>query len=110
MDLLDRMLTVDEAERIDVAGIRQHPWFRRRMRPLLEEAIQKMEAEQAKNEVEVSMDEMSAFCLICVDIEALLGAMKPYYNIYYLRQCTSMYFNEALPGTAVWTLSLLMNC
>ena len=49
------MLTVDEAARIDVAGIRQHPWFRRPMRPLLEEAIQKMEAEQADNEKEVAM-------------------------------------------------------
>ena len=54
VDLLNRMLTVDEAERIDIASIRRHPWFTRPMRLHLEEAIQKMEAEQAENERKVA--------------------------------------------------------
>ena len=51
MSLLDRMLDPNEATRIDVEGIRQHPWFRSPMGPQLQEAIDKMEAEQAANEV-----------------------------------------------------------
>ena len=45
------MLDPNEATRIDVEGIRQHPWFRSPMGPQLQEAIEKMEAEQAANEV-----------------------------------------------------------
>ena len=51
VSLLDRMLDPNEATRIDVEGIRQHPWFRSPMGPQLQEAIEKMEAEQAANEV-----------------------------------------------------------
>ncbi len=53
-DLLDRMFDLDEGKRIDIAGIKSHPWFKKPMRPHLEEAIAKMEQEQAENERKVA--------------------------------------------------------
>ncbi|GAX78593.1 hypothetical protein CEUSTIGMA_g6032.t1 [Chlamydomonas eustigma] len=52
--LLDRMFDLDETSRIDINGIKSHPWFKAKMRPHLEEAIAKMEEEQRENERRVA--------------------------------------------------------
>lgn len=46
LDLLGRMFELDEDMRIDVKGIRGHPWFSSPMRPEFQEATRKMEADQ----------------------------------------------------------------
>jgi hypothetical protein len=48
------MFDLDEAARIDVHGIKSHPWFKAKMRPHLEDAIARMETEQRENERRVA--------------------------------------------------------
>ncbi|GAX78595.1 hypothetical protein CEUSTIGMA_g6034.t1 [Chlamydomonas eustigma] len=58
-DLLDKMFELDESKRINIEGLRTHPWFMKTMRPHLEEAISAMETEQIENERKVAT---GAFC------------------------------------------------
>ena len=44
--LPNRMFELDEAKRIDVKTIKMHPWFNMPMRPELETATAKLEADQ----------------------------------------------------------------
>ncbi|GAX77681.1 hypothetical protein CEUSTIGMA_g5124.t1 [Chlamydomonas eustigma] len=54
MDLLDKVFELDEQKRIDVKGIKAHPWFNKAMRPELEAATAKLEADQLVNDKKVA--------------------------------------------------------
>ncbi len=54
MDLLDRMFELDENKRIDIAAIMQHPWYKAPMRPVYEDALEKLALEQEVVEKRVS--------------------------------------------------------
>lgn len=47
INLLDRMFELDEAKRIDVRGIKAHPWYQGPLREPLQQALTKLEKEQA---------------------------------------------------------------
>ncbi|KIY99971.1 Serine/threonine-protein kinase N1 [Monoraphidium neglectum] len=47
IDLLDRMLQADESRRVDVAGIKAHPWFSRRLPRRYEAALARLARDQA---------------------------------------------------------------
>lgn len=47
-DLLDKILVVDPSKRIDIHGITNHPWFKKPLPPLYQQAIDKLERQQAE--------------------------------------------------------------
>jgi serine/threonine protein kinase len=59
LDLLGKMFELDEEKRIDVKGIKAHPWFSTPMRTEFQEAIEKMELSQTE-----------------VDNRAMIGAFR----------------------------------
>lgn len=53
-DLLDKMFELDESKRIDIKGIKQHPWYLAPMQPQFQEPYDKLEAAQIAIDKNVS--------------------------------------------------------
>ncbi|KAF8062957.1 SAPK1 [Scenedesmus sp. PABB004] len=53
-DLLNRMFALEEGQRIDIPGIREHPWFARPLPPLYANAMGRLNEEQARIDQQVA--------------------------------------------------------
>jgi hypothetical protein len=57
-----QIFEMDEAKRIDIAGIRQHPWFSAPMPSMYENALKALAAEQASISAVVDAQPLSKVC------------------------------------------------
>ncbi len=101
MDLLDKIFDLNESTRISVRGIKSHPWFKKPMRAHLQEAIERMEAEQAANERRCAAGDFTSSNRDSAIRDLIVTASSPEFR----QQCANVVGSPVRPNSKLEILS-----